>query len=102
MSQSLQRPQVVSATRLDMRYLCRALIKYQASDLHVRVGRPPLYRINGRLIPAKMEELSEQQVKSIVFDILTERQKIDLEQKRQVDLSFGVDDIGRFRCNVYF
>ena len=45
-----------------MKYLIRALVKYNASDLHLKAGRPPLFRINGKVIPAKMAELTEDQV----------------------------------------
>jgi twitching motility protein PilT len=88
--------------RLNMVYLLKALIKYNASDLHIKVGRSPLYRINGKLVPAKMPELSADEAKSIIYRMMTERQIRDLEERRQVDLSFQVDELGRFRCNVYF
>lgn len=91
-----------AAPRIDMKYLVRALLKYNASDLHLKVGRPPLYRINGKLIPAKMDELGQDQVEQIVFGVLNAKQKVDLELYRQVDLSFHVKDLGRFRCHVYF
>lgn len=87
---------------VDMRYLVRALIKYNASDLHLKIGRPPLYRINGKLIPAKMEELSQEHVERIVFGILSSKQRAALEEKRQIDLSFHMKDLGRFRCHVFY
>jgi twitching motility protein PilT len=88
--------------KLDMKYLVRALIKYNASDLHIKVGRPPLYRINGKLIPAKMPEVTPEQAQSVTFGVLSDRQIRELDERRQVDLSFRVKDLGRFRCNVYF
>lgn len=89
-------------TKADMRYLVRALVKYNASDLHLKVGRPPLYRINGKLIPAKMPELDQQACESIIYGVLTGKQRVDLEAKRQIDFSFHIKDCGRFRCNVFF
>jgi twitching motility protein PilT len=88
--------------KVDMRYLVRALIKYNASDLHIKVGRPPLYRINGKLIPAKMDELTAELAESIIYGVLTAKQKAELETKRQIDLSFEFKDFGRFRCHVFF
>lgn len=88
--------------RLDMRYLVRALVKYNASDLHLKGGRPPIFRINGKLIPAKMADLSQVQTQQIIYDVLSIRQKAELEEKRQIDFSFQVADLGRFRCNTYF
>lgn len=90
------------AHRIDMRYLVRALIKYNASDLHLKMGRPPLYRINGKLIPAKMEELRQEHVEQIIHGVLTAKQKVELEEKRQIDLSFHMKELGRFRCHVYY
>lgn len=92
----------VSNKQIDIKYLVRALIKYKASDLHIKVGRPPLYRINGKLIPAKMGELTKDQVESIIFGMLSDKQSTDLEKNRQLDMSFRVQDYGRFRCNIYF
>ena len=88
--------------KVDMKYLVRALIKYNASDLHLKVGRPPLYRINGKLIPAKMKEFTHEQAEQIIFSIVTAKQMIQLEEKRQIDFSFRVKEMGRFRCNVYY
>jgi twitching motility protein PilT len=87
--------------RVDMKYLVKALVKYSASDLHIKPGRPPLYRVNGKIIPAKMPDLSADQVQSIIFAMLNERQMHDLHKKLQIDFSFRVGDLGRFRCNAF-
>ena len=91
-----------SPSQIDMKYLVKALIKYSASDLHIKAGRPPLYRINGKLVPAKMPEFTPEQAQAIIYSILTSRQIKELEEDRQLDLSFGSKGLGRFRCNVYF
>lgn len=88
--------------KIDMRYLVRALIKYNASDLHLKAGRPPLFRINGKLIPAKMQEVGPELSEQIILEVLNPKQKLELEQKRQVDLSFELKDLGRFRCNAFY
>lgn len=88
--------------KMDMRYLIRALVKYNASDLHLKVGRPPLYRIGGKLIPARMDEVTADVAQSVLFSVMNARQIEVLEQKKQVDFSFKVKNIGRFRCNVYY
>lgn len=87
---------------LDMKYLIRALVKYNASDLHIKVGRPPLYRVNGRLIPAKMDKLEVAHVEKVLHEILTPRQREELQEKRYIDLSFRMGNFGRFRCSVFF
>jgi twitching motility protein PilT len=88
--------------KMDIKYLVRALLKYNASDLHIKVGRPPLFRINGKLIPAKMPELTKEQAETLIFGMLTDKQLVDLEKNRQIDMSFRVQNYGRFRCNIYY
>lgn len=95
-------PVVAVEKKIDMKYLVKALVKYNASDLHIKPGRPPLYRVNGKIIPARMPELGVEQVQKIIYGILNERQIKDLNTKLQVDLSFKVGEMGRFRCNVFF
>jgi twitching motility protein PilT len=92
----------LSESKIDMHYLIRALIKYQASDLHLKVGRPPIYRIHGKLVPAKMSEVTQELAEIIIYSILTNKQIAELEVKRNIDISFRMNNLGRFRCNVYF
>ncbi len=87
--------------KFDMRYLLRALLKYNATDLHLKVGRPPLFRINGKLVPAKMTELSDELVQQLIYSILNEAKASELKEKKQVDLSFHIPEVGRFRCNIF-
>lgn len=101
-SQAISAPAAEPYRSVDMKYLIRALVKYNASDLHLKAGRPPLFRINGKMIPAKMQELTGDEVRAIVFSVLTDRQKLQLDERRQIDLSFRVGDLGRFRCNAFF
>jgi len=96
------RPGAAPIAKIDMKYLVRALLKYNASDLHLKAGRPPLYRINGNVIPLKLPDLAADQIESIIFGVLTQSQIEDLNKKRQINLSFVIKDLGRFRCNVYF
>jgi twitching motility protein PilT len=92
---------VADAPGLTIEYLVNALLKFGASDLHIKVGRPPCFRIDGRLVPAKIPPLTKETVERLLYSILTERHIEELETKWQVDASFRLTDIGRFRCNVY-
>lgn len=76
-------------------------MKFNASDLHIKAGRPPLYRINGKLVPARMSELSAGNTFELLMAILNERHRHRLETDKQVDLSFAAHG-ARFRCNVYY
>lgn len=87
---------------IDMKYLLKALVKYNASDLHIKVGRPPLYRVNGKLIPAKLSSLRHEQVMNIITGILTPDHLKELDENLSIDFSVRMGDIGRFRFNVYY
>lgn len=72
-----------------------------ASDLHLSVGLPPMIRMDGRLVPTDYEILHPRDVQRLVYDILTNDQVQWFEKTRELDFSYGVKDIGRFRVNVY-
>lgn len=93
---------VTNLAKIDMKYLIRALSKYGASDLHLKAGRPPLYRINGNIIPLKLPDLTDQQIYSILSPLISKKLLTDLETDRQINFSFAVPEHGRFRCNAYF
>jgi twitching motility protein PilT len=84
-----------------LQQLIEALVKFNASDLHIKTGRPPLFRINGKLVPAKSEPLTAEVVEKMLFGLLSHRQRKELDQKLQVDLSFRLSELGRFRCNIF-
>jgi len=88
-------------SKVTMDYLIQALFKFGASDLHLKVGRPPCYRIHGKLVPARMEPLTAEVVEHLVQSVLTERQMAELRANWQVDASFWLEGTGRFRCNVF-
>ncbi len=102
MSQGAAALKPVVNVEMDMGYLMRALAKYNASDLHLKVGRPPLFRVNGKLVAAKMPELRPEGLAQIIFPVMAERHRQELERSRQVDFSFRINDLGRFRCNVFY
>lgn len=87
--------------RPTMKFLLHALVKHGASDLHLKCNRPPMYRINGKLVPAKMGELSTEDVKTVLYSILNDKQVRDFEKNKQVDASFSIEGMGRFRAAVY-
>ncbi|MEK7400389.1 MAG: PilT/PilU family type 4a pilus ATPase, partial [Candidatus Poribacteria bacterium] len=101
-SQPIKSNSGVSSANVDMKYLIRALIKYSASDLHLKAERPPLYRINGKLVPLKIPAFTEVQVRAVVYSILSSKQIADFERYRQINMSFSLANMGRFRCNVFF
>ena len=84
-----------------MKELIELVVQKKASDLHISVGLPPVLRIDGKLVQTEYEPLSAEETKALIFSILTFEQKKILEQKLELDFSYGVDGLGRFRVNAY-
>ena len=84
-----------------MKELLELVIKNKASDLHISVGSPPMLRIDGKLVPTEFEILTPEDTKALIYSILTLEQRKILEQRLELDCSYGVEGIGRFRVNVY-
>lgn len=74
----------------------------KASDVHIVVGLPPILRINGELIEVDMPSLNVIQVKEIIYSIITPEQKKKYEEERELDFSFEVKGVARFRVNLHF
>jgi twitching motility protein PilT len=72
-----------------------------ASDIHVSAALPPVLRIDGKLIRTNVEPLTADNVETLVFPILNNEQRRKLEQDWELDLSYGIHGLGRFRVNVY-
>ncbi|MBI4510059.1 MAG: type IV pilus twitching motility protein PilT [Deltaproteobacteria bacterium] len=72
-----------------------------ASDLHVTTGTPPQLRIDGALVPLRTEPLTPVDTKQLCYSILTDAQKMRFEEDQELDLSFGVKNLARFRANVF-
>ena len=87
--------------RYDLTLLLTEMIKRSASDLHLTVGTPPQIRIDGRLVPLELPILSPDDTKELAYSILTEVQRAEFEQHNEIDLSFGIEGMSRFRANVY-
>jgi twitching motility protein PilT len=81
--------------------LFRLMPKYGASDLHLKVGSTPVFRISGALRNLELQPLTAPQVKKLIYDILTDEQARTLEQQGDVDLAYSMDERTRFRINVY-
>ena len=87
---------------MDLAELLQYAVEYGASDLHLTVGRPPMVRISGRLIPSGVETpLGPDETKALVYSILTDDQKAKFEEERELDFSIGIPGISRFRVNVF-
>lgn len=81
--------------------LLNLVFSKKASDLHLSVGLPPVLRIDGKLIRVDHPPLTKEDVEKILFSMLSNEQRRMLEQNWELDCSYGVEAIGRFRINVY-
>jgi twitching motility protein PilT len=81
--------------------LLRTMTEQGASDLHLKPTRPPLMRVNGRLLPVQAEPLNPKDIEAMVHEILTPQQKEKLLKSMSVDLGYGVHGLARFRGNIY-
>ncbi len=87
---------------MDLAELLQYAVQYGASDLHLTVGRPPMVRISGRLIPSGYEtELGADEVKALVYSVLTDDQKAKFEEESELDFSIGIPGVSRFRVNIF-
>ena len=85
----------------NLHQLLKTMIEKGASDLHITTGSPPKMRIDGSLVPLKLPPLTPQETKQICYSILTDSQKHKFEESNELDLSFGVKNLARFRANVF-
>lgn len=82
--------------------LLAAAVNHKASDLHLTVGRPPMLRVYGELVPIPGEiELNDAMIRELVAPMLDESHQKVLEEKGQVDFSYGIPNLGRFRVNLF-
>jgi twitching motility protein PilT len=85
----------------NLHQLLKAMVEKGASDLHITTGSAPQLRIDGKLVPLKTGALSPVETKQLCYSILTDAQKHKFEEESELDLSFGVKGLSRFRANVF-
>lgn len=86
---------------VSLHQLLKAMIEKGASDLHITTGSPPQLRIDGDLVPLRVPPLSPVDTKQLCYSILTDAQKHKFEEENELDLSFGVKSLARFRANIF-
>lgn len=90
-----------AAPQKEIDRLFAAVMKTGASDLHLKAGSPPLFRIQGQVVRAKSPPLSADQVRQLVKDLIGPKQEKDIEERGAADFAYGVRGIGRFRVNLF-
>ncbi len=86
---------------IGLRQLLEEMVKANASDLHLTVGAPPVIRVDGKLQRLNYDVLNNEATKKIAYSMLNEKQKLKFEQNSELDFSFGIEQMSRFRCNMF-
>ncbi|MBY0384534.1 type IV pilus twitching motility protein PilT [bacterium] len=81
--------------------LFRIMVKQGASDLHLTTGAPPILRINGEMERLEYRDLTNDECKALIFEILTEQQRKLFSENWDLDCAYSVPETGRFRCNIF-
>jgi twitching motility protein PilT len=84
-----------------LRDLLEEMVAKKASDLHITVGVPPLLRLDGEMVPVGEEKLVPQATTELAYSVLNEEQRKRFELDNDLDLSFGIQGLSRFRANVF-
>jgi twitching motility protein PilT len=87
--------------KVSLQQLLKAMIEQGASDMHITTGTPPLLRIDGSVVPLKLPALGPVETKQLCFTVLSEEQRAHFEKYNELDLSFGVKGLSRFRANIF-
>ena len=92
----------VSGVEPNLNFYLRELIKRGGSDLHLKVGRPPLFRIRGDLLPTEFPVIGKKDMEDLLLPILNGVQRDRLERERELDFSYLIEELARFRGNYFY
>jgi twitching motility protein PilT len=90
-----------SRAPFNFKAILQQMVQLNASDLHLKVGRPPTLRINGDLSPMPLPALRPEDLSTLAKEIMSPRQVKEFAEYREADFATGVPGIGRFRVNAY-
>ena len=86
---------------MEISELLKSAMAQNASDLHIKVGSPPIMRINGKLILASENKVSQEDSLKIASSVMSPGQREIFKNKNDIDLAYSLPGLGRFRCNVF-
>ena len=90
-----------AAPQYNYKSVLQAMVRENASDLHLKVGRPPTLRVDGVLRALELPSLKPEDLRSIGEQILPPKQRREFDAEKEADFAIGVPGIGRFRVNMY-
>jgi twitching motility protein PilT len=86
---------------VSLHQLLKTMLEMGGSDLHVTNNSPPQIRVDGKLRPLDMPPLTTVETKQLAYSVLTDNQKHRFEENLELDFSFGIKNLARFRANVF-
>ena len=95
-----RKPQKIGGA-MDISELLRFVIDSNGSDLHISAGEPPVIRVHGEMTKVDMPALDKEDVHNMIYDVLSDFQRKVFEELLELDFSFGLGELARFRVNVF-
>jgi len=86
---------------MNLRDLLGQMIEKGASDLHISAGLPPMFRVDGEIMRFGDDRVSPEMARKLAYSIMNEDQRSRFEKTRELDFSFGIPNLSRFRSNVF-
>lgn len=86
---------------ITMKQLLEEMVQRNSTDLHLTTGAPPMFRIDGELVPTNYEIMTPELIEQLTYSVLNDQQKKRFEMEWELDFSFGIAGLSRFRGNCF-
>src|SRR5919201_2619338 len=86
---------------LSLSDLLKRMLEMNGSDLHITTNSPPQIRVHGHLVPLDLPQMTPAETKQLAYSVMTDAQKKRFEESLELDFSFGLKGLARFRCNMF-
>ncbi len=94
---------MIEEKKLSIDEIAKDAIERRASDIHLTAGLPPVIRVDGKLMPLLgYPTMTPKDCQNLIYSFMNEKQKRNFEEKKELDFSFGIRNVGRFRVNVFY
>lgn len=91
----------MTTAKADLDALLEQLVLQEGSDLHLRFGEPPVYRIGGELVKTENPRLNDEELQALIFGIMSPAQKAKFEKQLEFDMAYEISGVARFRVNCF-
>lgn len=91
----------MTTSRVELDALLEQLVLQEGSDLHLRFGEPPIYRISGQLVKTDNPQLNDADLQTLIFGIMSPAQRAKFEKQLEFDMAYEISGVARFRVNCF-